>query len=191
MRLTSIASVVVALVAAACTAEPNDAVPSNDTATPNDTDTTVPQPDVDLNALAIPYASTPLEGVLAAGQLSPAQMDALHAAGYRSFISLRVAEEKGAGWEEAHAADKDIRFVRLPVAGAAGIDEAHARQLGELMDAEATPMVVYCGSSNRVGALFGLKAFHVDGMSAEEAFALGKASGVTGLEPLFKQQLGL
>ncbi|MEM9379211.1 MAG: sulfur transferase domain-containing protein [Planctomycetota bacterium] len=181
MRPPSIAPfpLAVALLAAACSAEPTDAPK------------TVTQPDVDLTALSIPNASTPLEGVLAAGQISPEQMDALHAAGYRSFISLRVAEERGAGWEEAHAAEKDIRFVRLPVAGAAGVDEAHARQLGELMGAEERPMVVYCGSSNRVGALFGLKAFHVDGMGAEEALALGKAAGVTGLEPHFKEQLGL
>jgi len=151
----------------------------------------VTMPEVDLVALAVPNASTTLPGVLAAGQLTPEQMTALHEAGYRSFISLRVADERGAGWEEEYSETNGIHFVRMPIAGKAGIDEAHARELGTLMDAETKPMVVYCGSSNRVGALFGLKAHFVDGTPAEEALALGMASGVTSLEPVFRGQLGL
>ena len=94
-----------------------------------------------------------MEGVLTAGQLSEEQMVALAGLGYESFVSLREADEGGSGWEEDFAAEKGIHFVRLPIAGADGIDEAHARKLDELMAAEARPMVLYCGSSNRVGAL--------------------------------------
>ena len=151
----------------------------------------IEMPEVDLQALAVPNASVPLDGVLAAGQLSPEQMDELAAAGYESFISLRAADEKGSGWEETFAEENGIHFVRLEVAGKADVDEAHARALGELMDGEKKPMVVYCGSSNRVGALFGLKAYHVDGTSAEDSLALGLESGVTSLEPHFRDQLGL
>lgn len=150
-----------------------------------------PMPEVDLVALGVRNASTALDGVLAAGQLTPAQMDALHEAGYRSFVNLRVATERGTGWEEEHAAEEGIRFTRLEIGGPTAIDEDHARELRALMDAEPKPMVVYCGSSNRVGALFGLAAYHVDGASAEEAFELGKAAGVTSLEQVVRDQLGL
>lgn len=172
-------SLLVAASLAACSSEPAE------------TPAPAAMPEVDLEALAVPQASTELDGVLAAGQLSPAQMDALHAAGYRSFISLRVADERGAGWEEEHAETNGIRFVRMPIAGKADIDEPHARELANLMDDEEKPMVVYCGSSNRVGALFGLMAYHVDGQSAEDAYEFGKASGVTSLDPVFRDQLGL
>ena len=150
-----------------------------------------PTGNVSLDDLQIPNASTAVEGVLCAGQLSEDQMVALSEMGYRSFVSLRLADEGGAGWEEDFAAEKGLRFVRLPVAGKAGVDEDHARQLSALMDAEERPMVLYCGSSNRVGALLALEAFHVDGKSAEECMALGKSTGVTGLESLLEEKLGL
>ena len=151
----------------------------------------IEMPEVDLAALAVPNAAVALDGVMTAGQLTPEQMEELAAAGYVSFVSLRVADEKGSGWEEKYAEENGIHFVRLEVAGKAGVDEAHARALAEVMDAEERPMVLYCGSSNRVGALIGLKAYHVDGMSAEDSLALGLATGVKSLTPHFRDQLGL
>lgn len=152
-----------------------------------------PEPDgpVTLEDLDIPYASTAMEGVLCAGQISEDEMVALSELGYQSFVSLRQEDEGGSGWEEAFAADKGLRFVRLPVAGAEGVDEENARKLSAIMEAEKRPMVLYCGSSNRVGALLALEAFHVDGKSPEECLALGKATGVTGLESLLEERLGL
>ena len=52
-------------------------------------------------------------------------------------------------------------------------------------------MVLYCGSSNRVGALLALRAFHVQDMGAAESLELGKSTGVTGLESMLEEKLGL
>jgi len=146
---------------------------------------------VTLEDIEVPNQSTAMEGVLTAGQLSEEQMVALAGLGYQSFVSLREADEGGSGWEEGFAAEKGLHFVRLPIAGADGIDEAHARQLDTLMEAEARPMVLYCGSSNRVGALLALRAFHVQDMGAAESLELGKSTGVTGLESMLEEKLGL
>ena len=48
-----------------------------------------------------------------------------------------------------------------------------------------------CGSSNRVGALFALKARLLDGKSPDEAIAIGEACGMTRLEPVVRQALGM
>ena len=52
-------------------------------------------------------------------------------------------------------------------------------------------MLLHCGSGNRVGALLALKAFWLDGGSAEEALEVGLAGGVTRLEPTVRELLGL
>ncbi len=142
-------------------------------------------------ALNVPNATLPVEGLLCAGQLSPEQMDGLKALGFESFVSLRVATENGAGWEEAHAAETGANFTRMPVQGKAGVNEAGARELAALMATTKQPMVLYCGSSNRVGSLVALKAHHVESMPAEEALELGKSAGVTGMEAHLRSELGL
>ncbi len=144
-----------------------------------------------LLALDIPNMTQPTDDLLCAGQLSPDQMDALQSMGFASFISLRQATEKGAGWEEEHAMSTSANFQRLPVAGAAGIDEATSRTLATVLETTAKPVVLYCGSSNRVGALLALKAFHVDNQPPEAALTFGKSAGLTKLEPLAREKLGL
>ncbi|MFT7167668.1 MAG: protein tyrosine phosphatase (PTP) superfamily phosphohydrolase (DUF442 family) [Paracoccaceae bacterium] len=144
-----------------------------------------------ITALGIPNASVQPNGLLCAGQLSQEQMEGLKGLGFGTFVSLRLPTEKGAGWEEAYAAESGTDFQRLPTAGAAGVDEAAARGLADVLAAAERPAVLYCGSSNRVGALLALKAFHVDAVPAEEALALGAASGMKSLEPKVRGLLGL
>ena len=93
MRLRLIAVTLASIAASCCASAPPEFA--------EDTSASVAMPEIDINALGVPYASVPDAGLLCAGQISPEQMDALHAAGFKTFISLRVAAENGAGWEEA------------------------------------------------------------------------------------------
>lgn len=181
MRIPFTALALAAL-AAACGADPES---------PADTTETVTMPDVDFAALGVPFASVPDAGLLCAGQISPEQMDALQDAGFKTFLSLRVAEERGAGWEEEHAAAKGVTFQRLPVAGADGVTSENAKALRGMLEAAEGPTVLYCGSSNRVGALLGIAAHEIDGKSAEDALTYAKSAGLTGLEPVFRERVGL
>ncbi|MFQ5718597.1 MAG: hypothetical protein ACE5IK_03525 [Acidobacteriota bacterium] len=143
-------------------------------------------------ALAIKNVRVPAPGLLTAGQLTESQLAALEQLGYRHFVSLREAGENGAGWEEAYAAEHGIDFVRLPVAGAAGVTSEHARELADTLEkAGDEPVVLYCGSSNRVGALLALKAHEIDGKDAPEALNFGLSAGLTRLEPVVRRKLGL
>ena len=84
-----------------------------------------------------------------------------------------------------------IRYIEIPIAGTDDLSEDNARRLAEALDESDPPVLVHCGSSNRVGALFAMKAYYVDGLSAEEALVVGQEAGMTRLEPAVREKLGL
>lgn len=138
----------------------------------------------DVQALGVPNARQPTPLLVTAGQLSPDQLAGLVDAGYTRFVSLRPASENGAGWEEGHPSLGEASFARLPVAGADGLTRQAVEALDRILDeAGNRPTVVYCGSANRVGAMLALRANWLDGAPADQALALGRAAGLTGLEP--------
>jgi protein tyrosine phosphatase (PTP) superfamily phosphohydrolase (DUF442 family) len=49
-------------------------------------------------------------------------------------------------------------------------------------------VLVHCGSSNRVGAVFALRA-KMNGANDEDALAFGKSAGMTSLESTVKTRL--
>ncbi len=181
---TSLTALLGVLLTAACTAEESRQTPE------------APQVAVaaasleDAAALEVMNARMPLPQLLTAGQLTEAQLAGLAEAGFENFISLRLADENGAGWEEAYASSRSMGFARLPVAGTEGLTRENVEELDRLLDAAGdAPTVLYCGSSNRVGALLALRAFWLDGASAEEALELGRAGGMTRLEPAVDELL--
>ncbi len=143
----------------------------------------------DAEGLGVRNARMPVPGLVTGGQLTPEQLDGLVAAGYRNFISLRPEAEDGAGWEETHVSGP-ASFARVPVAGGAGLTRENVEALDRLLDEAAQEgTVLYCASGNRVGALLALRAAWLDGASADEALALGRAAGLRGLEPAVTELL--
>ena len=93
---------------------------------------TAPKDIDDAPALVpIPNARVTKSGLLIGGQPAPEQLKAIHDAGYRTIVTLRTATERGDESEEAAVERMGMKFVRIPVAGAAGLTEeqrARARQ---------------------------------------------------------------
>lgn len=144
---------------------------------------TQPAPISEVQSVGVRNATMPVAGLVAAGQLTEEQMDALGEMGYRTFVSLRPEAEEGAGWEEVHVAEHDESFSRVPVAGADGLTRENVERLHSLLEeAGEEGAVLYCSSSNRVGALLALRAHWIEGASPEEALALGRRAGLRGLE---------
>lgn len=130
------------------------------------------------------------DGILVGGQPTPEQLEALHDLGYSTVVNLRTPQESGST-DAASVEALGMDYVSLPVAGAQGVNETNARRLAEILETADGPIVVHCASGNRVGALFAMKAFFVDGRSSTEALAAGRAAGLTRLEPDVKQKLDL
>jgi len=141
----------------------------------------------------LPDARQPLPHLLTGGQPSAAQLEAIAAAGYRTVIDLRPEGEPGAPPDEPErVAALGLRYVRIPVAGAGDLTADNARALDALLDQEAVyPVVIHCGSGNRVGALLALHAAKLEGAAPEAALALGLDAGLTRLEPAVRELLGL
>lgn len=152
-------------------------------------------PDTLLSVVAemgVRNARMPMDRLVTSGQPMPEQLLSLQSAGIEHFVSLRPTTEDGAGWEEELMAGEGVQFDRLPISGSGSLTRDNVQAFAAIMDevGEKTAML-YCASSNRVGAMLALKAHWVDGESAEEALELGLASGLTSLETSVRDLLGL
>jgi len=143
--------------------------------------------------LPIPSARVPIPGVLSGGQPTQDQIASAGSAGYKTVINLRPDTEPGFEWEAAAVKAAGMAYVSIPVAGAAGLTKDNVIRLdAALKDAAANgPVLLHCGSGNRIGALLALRAVWLEGKDSAAALDYGRASGLTGLEPAVKSMLGL
>ncbi len=143
-----------------------------------------------FQALGIRRSATPMASVYTAGQPSEEQFAALPGVGVTKVVCLREADEDGTGWEETQAGALGIDFVRIPVAGADGITRENVDALDAACAGVDGPVLVYCGSSNRVGSLLALRAAWLEGVDDAAALQLGRDCGMTRLEPKVVEMLG-
>ncbi|MGB5810456.1 MAG: sulfur transferase domain-containing protein [Polyangiales bacterium] len=140
--------------------------------------------------IPIPGARVTQSGLLVGGQPTPKQFEEIQQAGYRTVVSLRAPTERGATHEEAIVARLGMRFVSIPVRGAAGLTEANARALAKALDTpDALPAVVHCGTGQRSSTLLGLEAFVVDRLPPAEAIELAKSLGMRSLESALRERI--
>ena len=152
----------------------------------------VPEPTLaSARDVGLRNAKMPIAGLVTGGQPDTAQLDELIAAGFEHFISLRPTAEDGAGWEEGTVTAPTM-FARLPIQGGADLTRENVEELDRLLDgAGEDATVLYCASGNRVAALLALRAAWIQGVAPEDALALGRAAGLTRLEPAVVQLLGI
>lgn len=175
----------------ACSPDPNSETGATDGGTEA---SAAPNGDLLATATSVELrnARMPFDDVVTGGQPSSEQMEALVAGGVRHAISLRPASEDGAGWEEVHAAEFGYEFDRLPITGAESLTRENVEIFAAMLaEAEGEGTLLYCASSNRVGALVALKAAWLDGVPPEEALQLGLAAGLTRLEAPVRELLGI
>lgn len=133
----------------------------------------------------------PRPGLLTGGQPSPADWTALKAQGVTMVVNLRPDAEMAGRNEAAEVAAAGMAYVGIPVAGADAIDADNARRLWTLLKVNGAPVFVHCASGNRAGALLALGAAQSGGMAPEAALEFGRKAGLTGLEPVVRERLGL
>jgi len=134
----------------------------------------------------------PLPGIRTGGLPPDAGVyPALAAEGFRVIVDLRAEPEAIAAARTA-AETAGLQYHSLPITGDADLDLGVARALDAILaDPARGPAVVACASGNRSGALLAVRAFWLEGRTADDALALGKAAGLTRLEPSVRQLLGL
>ena len=143
---------------------------------------------VDLATVESSEDLLPVDGLTSTGQPNAEQLALFAEAGYVAVVDLR-AESENRGLDEAAAVESlGLDYVNLPVSGAASISWENAAKLEEILSSYDGPVLVHCGSGNRVGALLALSKSK-NGADDEEAVAYGRSAGMTSLEPVVSSRL--
>ena len=135
----------------------------------------------DMNISAINVLN-PLPNITTAGQPTVNDVSVLKQKGYSTVIDLRGLSEDRGFDEKAVVESQGLIYKPLPISGGIDITVENANKLNELLKESSGDVFVHCASSNRVGALLAIGAFYNDGLSVDDALALGKSAGLTGLE---------
>ena len=130
----------------------------------------------------------PVDGITSAGQPDEQALKVFADSGYAAVIDLRGPAESR-GYDEANVVEGlGMSYVPFPISGPDAINFENAAKLTELIAAQGGPVLVHCGSGNRVGALLALSKA-LDGADDEQAIAAGREGGLTRLEPVVRERL--
>lgn len=132
---------------------------------------------------AIPLTGAKLNdpNVLTGAQPTEDQLVLAKDKGVKTVVNLRsAAEEKEYAFEAKKLGELGVKYVSIPVDGKTGdgLNEENAKKLAEVLKA-GEPTIVHCASGQRVGALFAMKAFYVDGKTPEQALEVGRQNGLS------------
>ena len=149
----------------------------------------VPEP----QPIAVPgMANTVRVGeVLFGGQPSQEALRGLKSQGYKTVLSTRGSDELA--WDEKALLDSlGLRFVSIPMeTPVTAITDDQVNRFADLMKTGERPMLLHCGSGNRVAGLWAVWLVEQQGVSRYEALRLGEQAGMTGILPVVQKRLGL
>ena len=142
----------------------------------------------DLDAVVELRQVKPVDGVTTAGQPDAEAFKVFAEAGYVAVIDIRTAGEDRGIDEAAVVQGLGMDYLQMPVGGRDGITFENAEKLEQLIGLYDEPVLVHCGSANRVGALFALNVYRETG-DVNKALEAGRAAGLTGLEGVVREVL--
>lgn len=136
----------------------------------------------------LPNGTAPLDGVIAAGQLTAAHIPRLKEAGIKTVVDLRASDEPR-GFDEAAAVRlAGLAYHSVPVVqgqlGHAEFDKVR----GLLCDTRQRPIVLHCASANRAGALLIPYLILDEKRSPDDALRIAREVGLRS-EPLARAAL--
>lgn len=124
------------------------------------------------------------------GQPDAETIAKLPSAGIQVVIDLRPDAERPGLDEKTAAQGAGLTYRALPIASPADLTRENVATFDRLLKESANQgVLMHCASGNRVGAMLALRARWIEGKSAEEALAIGKASGLTSMAPAVAEKL--
>ncbi len=143
---------------------------------------------VDVGAVVEVASVTPVDGITSAGQPDQAALAVFSDNGYVAIIDMRGEREDRGMDEKAVVESLGMDYVPLPILSEDDISFENAKKLDDLLVSYDGPVLIHCGSGNRVGALLALRQ-SMNGADDAAAMAYGKQGGLTGLEPVVRGRL--
>ena len=141
----------------------------------------VQAPDPLANNPEIPNYYRIQETIAAAGQPTEAGFEAFKAAGFKTILNLRTADE-GATEEKAKVEAMGFTYVNIPIGSPDFTSEQQATFRSLVEDADNKPLLIHCASSNRVGAMWYIHQVLDKGRAEQEALEEAKKAGLKSLE---------
>jgi uncharacterized protein (TIGR01244 family) len=128
--------------------------------------------------------------VLIGSQPSDSALDTLAAQGYKVVVSTRAPGE--IDWDErAKVESLGMRFVQIPMPNpVTEITDAQVARLDSVLTHADGPVVLHCGSGNRVSGLWAAWLVADQGVSPSEALRLATLSGMGSVRPAVERRLG-
>lgn len=117
-------------------------------------------------------------GILTAGQPSADDFEEARKAGVATVVNMRHEREMKGFDEAALMADLGITYVAMPWNGADELTDEIFDRSREILNTAEQPLMVHCGSANRVGAVWIPWRVLDGGISFEEALAEAKTIGL-------------
>jgi uncharacterized protein (TIGR01244 family) len=141
--------------------------------------------------IRLPNFQVPLDGVLTGGQPTADQIKQAAATGFKAVVNLRTDNElPDPAQELTWVEGAGMKYFHIPISVPEDLTPQKAEVLVDVLSRpENYPLIIHCKSGNRVGAMFALKAFHIDEKEIEEALLIGKMAGLTKLTPTVKKIL--
>jgi uncharacterized protein (TIGR01244 family) len=139
----------------------------------------------------LPNGQVPFDGVLTGGQPTFDQIKQAAETGFKTVINLRTDNElPDPAQELTWVEGSGMKYFHIPISVPEGLTPQKTEVFAEaLSKPENYPIIVHCKSGNRVGAMFALKAFHIDEKGIEEALSIGERAGLIKLAPTVKKIL--
>ena len=136
------------------------------------------------------FVSQPRPNLVTHGQPEPHELVLVQRAGGKHVINLRGLDEFD-DWDAGALVDAlGMNYYHLPITDGQSLSRDRVALFDRILDDIGDePVLVYCGSSNRVGAMFALRAAWLEGYGADEAIELGREHGLTGLEGRVRELL--
>lgn len=144
---------------------------------------------VDLAEVVAKGKVEPVDGISSAGQPDETALQVFADSGYVAVIDMRGPNENR-GIEDFPAAveKKGMDYIAFPITSPQQFSFDTASELDEILSGIDGPVLLHCGSGNRVGAVLALRE-SLKGASDDEAMQYGRDAGMTGLEPTIRQVL--
>ena len=141
--------------------------------------------------IRLPNFQVPLDGVLTGGQPTVDQIKQAAETGFKAVVNLRTDNElPDPAQELTWVEGSGMKYFHIPISVPEDLTPQKTKVFVDVLSKpENYPLIIHCKSGNRVGAMFALKAFHIDEKEIEEALLIGKMAGLTKLAPTVKKIL--
>lgn len=127
-----------------------------------------------------------------AGQPTAEQYAEFANHGVRHVVDLRPPQEAArAGLNNAaDVSAAGMAYYHIPIAGGEDLTREHVAALDTILQRIGDePALLHCASGNRVGAMLALHAAWYQGQDVDAALEIGRAYGLTSLEPFVTEAI--